>query len=166
MCRRATTRQRSRSERDVRASRQERGERAREETGGTVAEGDLPEGEVHGTNTIMSGSPASTTQDEIVLDKQHMMGLPRQGRERSVVVAEPGAARRGVVRRGSSQGERRPHHAAQHQSHHRPPSRLRQQHHPGHALLLKGEAGSWRSLRHSVVKHDQNCSHTSLTKIS
>ena len=44
--------------------------------------------------------------------------------------------------------------------------RLRQQHHPGLALLLKGEAGTWRSLRHSVVKRDQNCSRTSHTKIS
>ena len=40
-------------------------------------------------------------------------------------------------------------HAAQHQSHHRPPSRLRQQHHPGQALLLKGEAGLLAVLRHS-----------------
>lgn len=44
--------------------------------GTVVAEGDLV-GDVVETSSYILRSPASTTQDEIVFDKQDMMSLPR-----------------------------------------------------------------------------------------
>jgi hypothetical protein len=69
-----------------------------------VAGGDLV-GDVVKTSSHILHSPASTTQGEIAFDKQHMMSLPRQGRERSIVVVVSSSS--GVIRTGSSQGERR-----------------------------------------------------------
>ena len=65
-----------------------------------VAGGDLV-GDVVKTSSHILRSPASTTQGEIAFDTQHMMSLPRQGRERSIVVVVSS------IRAGSSPGERR-----------------------------------------------------------
>ena len=57
-------------------------------------------------------------------------------------------------------------HAVQRQSQHRPPSRLRQQHHQGYVLLLKGEAGSWRSLRHDDGGRFKSFAHADENKLT
>ena len=62
-----------------------RGEKNEGVDGTVVAGGDLV-GDVVKTSSHILRSPSSTTQDEIAFDKQHMMSLPRQGRERSIVV--------------------------------------------------------------------------------